>query len=317
MKTLVRAALAATALLMGAVSSQASDWTPPGPIQLMIAFRAGGGADTQARLIGEELQKRHGWEVIPQNVTGKGGLNMLAEMKGKPADGTVIGIAVTETLGYNLASAPGAGMIPADFTGIATTAAFEMGIVAASASGWDSFDQMIEAARGGQELRFGAMSPRLADLAFLLGEAQGIDLNIVEVRGGRAVLDGINAGDLDVGFMAGIQRNGVASGDLINLASAISQPLQQTPDAPLMEDLGVPFTADGQFVFLAPSGMDAEARAALTDAIIEIIQDEANPAGAMIQKAFGGPTIISGAELDALLQDGFDQSGTLLEAVSQ
>ena len=37
-----------------ALGAAAEDWKPAGPVKLMIAFAAGGGADTQARLIAEE-----------------------------------------------------------------------------------------------------------------------------------------------------------------------------------------------------------------------------------------------------------------------
>ncbi len=317
MTSVFKTALAALALAATATASLAQDWAPPGPIQLMIAFRAGGGADTQARLIAEELQNRHGWEVIPENVTGRGGLNMANELRGAANDGTVIGIAVTETLGYNLAAAPDAAMSPADFTGLTTTAGFQMGIVARTDRGWGSFEEMIAAAQGGETIRFGAMSPRLADLAYLLSNAQGVDFNIVEVQGGRAVMDGVNAGDLDVGFMAGIQRAGVAAGDLVNLASGLDVPLVQSPDAPVLPDLGVPFHAGGEFVFLAPAGLDPAAREAIAMAIAEIVQDEGNPAGEMISRAFGGSTVILGDDLTAHLQAQYDQAGELLAAASE
>ncbi|MCH2076017.1 MAG: hypothetical protein MK180_03895 [Rhodobacteraceae bacterium] len=86
-----------------------------------------------------------------------------------------------------------------------------------------------------------------------------MDFNIVQVRGGRAVMDGVNAGDMDLGFMAGIQRKGVAAGDLVNLASALSEPLFQTSDAPTMSEFGVDFVADGYFLFIGPAGMPEDA----------------------------------------------------------
>ncbi|WP_299586884.1 tripartite tricarboxylate transporter substrate-binding protein [uncultured Tateyamaria sp.] len=316
MKDIFKTLLGAAAVALAATTTLAADWTPPGPIKLMIAFRAGGGADTQARLIAEELEKRHGWKIIPEQVTGKGGLNLAAVLKDAPADGTVIGMAVTETFGYNMAAAD-AGMTPGDFTGITTTAGFQMGVVSLSSKGWTTIGDAVAAAKGGEALRFGAMSPRLADLAYLLGKAQGVTFNIVEVRGGKAVMDGVNAGDLDLGFMAGIQSKGVAAGDLVNLASALSVPLNQTPDAPTFADLGVDFNSDGQFLFAGPAGMSAEAQAAMSAAIAEIISDPDTGAGALIAKAFGGPLIVSGAALQAQLAADFDASGALLAAASE
>ncbi len=299
-----------------ATGALAADWTPPGPIKLMIGFRAGGGADTQARLIAEALEENKGWKFIPEQVTGKGGINLAAALKDQPNDGTAIGMVVTETLGYNMA-ASNSGLTPQDFTGLTTTAGFQMGVVALSSKGWKSFDDVVAAAKGGAELRFGAMSPRLADLAYLVGKAQGVDFNIVSVRGGKGVMDGVNAGDLDLGFMAGIQAKGVAAGDLVNLASALSTPLVQTPDAPTFKDLGVEFNADGYFVFIGPAGMPAEARDALASAIAEIVADENSKAGGIVKKAFGGAATISGDELTALLDGDFANAGKLLEAASE
>ena len=309
--------LTAAALSLAAGATLAADWTPPGPIKMMVAFRAGGGADTHARLIAEELEARHGWKFLPEEVAGKGGLNMAAALKDAPADGTVIGLAVTETFGYVMAASPKAGMTPADFTPLATTAGFQMGVVSKTDRGWATIDDALASAKAGEALRVGVMSPRLADLAYLLGKANDVDFNIVSLRGGKAVLDAINAGDVDMGFVAGIQGKGVAAGDLVNLASALSEPLQQTPDAPLLTDRGLAYNADGQFVFVAPAGLPDEARDALAEAILAVTNDPATKAGGMIAKAFGGPVSYSGAELEAILQAGFDESDGLLAAASE
>ena len=316
MKNLIVAAVAALGITGSALSAKAADWTPPGPIKLMIAFGAGGGADTQARLIAEELESRTGWELIPEQVTGKGGVNLLKTMKDMPNDGSVIGMVVTESLGYNLYAAK-TGMTPADFTGLTTTAGFQMGVVSQSSKGWASISDAIAAAKAGEQLRFGVMSPRLADLAYLLGKAQGVEFNIISVKGGKAVMNGVTAGDMDLGFMAGIQRKGVAAGDLVNLASALSTPLVQTPEAPTFADLGVAYDSDGYVMFAAPAGMPEDARNALTDAIADIASDPETKAGGLIQKAFGGAAIIKGADLDALTAKGFNESESLIKAASE
>ena len=299
-----------------ALGAAAEDWKPAGPVKLMIAFAAGGGADTQARLIAEELEATLGWSFIPEQVTGKGGLNLAAAMKSEANDGTVIGMAVTETLGYNMA-ASNSGMTPADFTPITTTAGFQMGVVARSDKGWKTMADVVAAAKSGQDIRFGVMSPRLADLAYLLGKAQGVDFNIISVKGGKAVMNGVNAGDMDIGFMAGIQAKGVAAGDLVNLASALKAPLVQTPDAPTFADLGVEFSADGYFMFMGPAGMPDDARAVLANAIKGVVENPETKAGGLIKKAFGGASVIMGGDLDAMVASDYASAGDLLKAASE
>ena len=116
-----------------------------------------------AWVIAEELEARYGWKIIPEQVTGKGGAVLARALKDEPTNGTSIGILVTESLGYNMLAARSAGYSHADFTPLTTTAGFQMGVVALTSKGWKTFDEMIGAARGGQEIRFGAMSPRLAE----------------------------------------------------------------------------------------------------------------------------------------------------------
>ena len=315
MKKILLSTAVAAATFLGTATGAMADWKPNGPIKLMIAFAAGGGADTIARAVGDELQKRHGWEVQPQQVTGGGGLKLAAAMKGEPNDGTTIGMAVTETYGYNMVANPGAGVSLNDVTPLTTVAGFQMGIVSKADKGWKTIDDVFAAAKAGETIRFGTMSPKLSDLAFLLSAANGVEFNIVEVKGGKAVMNGVNAGDMDLGFMAGIQAKGVAAGDLVNLASALTMPLVQTPDAPLIGERGVPFGADGYFLFAAPAGLDAEARTALTNAIIEIVQDDTTKAGGIIKKAFGGAAVISGVDAEALLAKDVKDAAALIKAV--
>lgn len=315
MNHLLRSLATASAILVMATTGAVAEWKPSGPITMLIAFAAGGGADTQARMIAEELEKRHGWQIIPEQATGGGGAKLAAKIKDMPNDGTVIGLAVTETFGYNMVANPKAGYTQADITPLTTTAGFQMGIVSQASKGWNDFGDVIAAAKAGENLRFGTMSPKIADIAYLLGEANGVEFNIIEVKGGKAVMNGVNAGDMDLGFMAGIQAKGVAAGDLVNLASALSTPLKMTPDAKTLDAYGVDFNLDGYFVFVGPAGMPSDASKAISQAIAEIAQDESTKAGGFIKKAFGGAATISGSELGGLLAADAASAETLMNAV--
>ena len=313
MITRLCSALMALALAQVAV---AQDWTPPGPVKLMIGFRAGGGADTQARLIAEALEDSMGWQFIPEQVTGKGGAVLAAALKDEPNDGTAIGMIVTESLGYNMAAAGNAGYNLSDFMALTTTAGFQMAVCALSSRGWTTFDDVIAAAKAGESIRFGVMSPKLADLAYLLGKANGVEFNIVMMQGGKGVMDGLNAGDIDIGWGAGIQTNAVLAGDMVQLVSGISRPLELSPEAPLLSDLGVEYNADGYFMFVAPDGLPDEARIAFADAISGLVMEESTPVGGFLKKGFGGATVIAGDSLDAFLADELEAAHELLEAAS-
>jgi len=115
--------------------------------------------------------------------------------------------------------------------------------------------------------------------------------------------------------VAGPQGKGVAAGDLVELASALSVPLNATPDAPLLKDLGVDFNADGQFVFVAPAGLPEEAQSAFADAIESVVSDPDQKVAQIIKKVFGGTQIIKASELQNHLQEGYDGAAKLISAV--
>lgn len=313
-KTLALAAATLTGFCLS-TATYAQDWTPPGPIKMMIAFAAGGGADTQARLIAEELESRRGWKIIPEQVTGKGGLNAVNALKGEPGDGTAIAMIVSETLGYNMASA-GAGK-PTDVTPITTTAGTQMAVVALASKGWTTLSDVIEAAKAGEQIRFGVMTGQLGDLAYVIGKENGVDFNIISVRGGKAVMNGLNAGDMDIGFGAGIQAKAVAAGDMVELASARSEPLVNSPDAPLLSDYGVEYSNEIAFMFAGPPDMDPAAREALATAIGEIVTAQGGKANEFIERGFGGPVVIRGEDLEMAVQKEFDASGALIAAANE
>jgi len=308
--------LAAAAALVVTFSAPArADWAPEGPITLLIGLAAGGGADTQARLIAEEIEARTGWRIIPEQAPGRGGLTLAHRLRTEPADGTVIGMLPSEALGYSMVVA-GAGMTPDDFTPLATTAAFDMGIVALAARGWSDIGAVFDAMRGGQAIRFGVMSDKLADYATIVGEENGVEFAIVTVDGGAAVMNGLMAGDLDIGFVAGAQARAVAAGDMVNLASTLSRPLAMSPEAPMLSDYGVPFTLDGYFMFMAPAGLPAEARAALAGAIAAVVSDPDSRSFELVTRGFGGPAVLTGAELDAFLARQWDESEAMVQRMA-
>ena len=309
----VTAAGIAGALALGAGPAAAA-WKPAGPINLMIAFAAGGGADTQARLIATELEKTRGWKIIPQNVTGKGGAVMARKLKTQPNDGLTFGIAVTETFGYNMLAVKKAGYSADDFTFVTTTAGSQMGIVAKTSRGWKTIKDVIASAKGGGTIKLGAMSAKLADIAYVIEQEYGVKFNTVVFRGGRKVLNAITAGDVDVGWVAGIQAKGVRAGDLVNLMSGETTRLKISPDVPTLGELGIPYDAGAKFLIMAPKGIPADARKGIADAVATVLTDKSTKAAQFVQRAFGGPQLISGAALDKLIADGIASSKTLMAA---
>lgn len=308
-------ALAAGFLIgLGGGAAQAQDWKPKGPVRMLVAFRAGGGADTLGRLLAEELAARRGWVIVPENLTGKGGATMATALKKEPADGLSIGVAVTGTFDYNIRALRDPGYMRDDFDYLSTLTGSQMAIIAKADRGWRTLADVIAAAKSGEKITFGAMSQKLADGTHVLGRANGVDFATVMLKGGKAGLNGVIADDLDLAWAAGVQTANVLSGDVVNLVSAEETPLRVSPDAPQLAEYGVPFTFGTKFIVVAPAGLPEATKAAYEEAIREILQDPDSSLALFAAKAFSGPEVVQGAALRALIDAGFDAAGALLEA---
>ncbi|PHP64841.1 tripartite tricarboxylate transporter substrate-binding protein [Zhengella mangrovi] len=283
---------------------------------MLIGFAAGGGADTQARLIAQGLEKKYGWKVLPEQAPGNSGLNLAKQLASEPADGTAFGMVVTETLAYSAVASKNPDFELSKFTSLATTARFQLGLVAMKGGEFDSWDKVKAAAAAGKPIRFGTASDRQADVAYHLGQKTGIDFNIVPVKGGAGVMNGLRGGDLDIGWVAGAQSKPVKQGEMINIASGIPAALIDNPEAPKITDLGSDFNLDGYFMFIAPGNMAPDVRKALGDAIRDVLTDSSTEAYAFAQKAFGGASVVTGEELDGYMADSVDASKKLIKAVS-
>lgn len=158
--TFLKPLWAAAALCAAPIVTLADEWTPSGPITMYIGFAAGGGADTQARLIAQGLEEKFGWSVIPQQATGNSGLNLAQELRDAPKDGTAIGMVVSETLTYNAAVAGDPNLQLENFTALATTAEFQLGLVAMQSGDFDSWDKVKAAAEAGTPIRFATATDR-------------------------------------------------------------------------------------------------------------------------------------------------------------
>ncbi len=294
----------------------AAEWKPSGPITVLIGFSAGGGTDTQARLIAAELEKRKGWKIIPQNMPGKAGGIMARKLKKMPADGLSIGMAVTESFGYAMLVSKKAGYAAKDFTYIATTTSSQMGIVAKTSRGWKTLKDVIAAAKTGKVFKFAGMSPKHADINFMIEKKFGIKFNTVILRGGRKVMNAITAGDVDLGYGAGIQAKAVRAGQMVNLASGLAERIKISPNAPTLIELGIPHDIAAKFIFVGPAGMPANIRKSLADAIGGVINDKNTKASKFVTSRYGGPDVITGKKLDELIRFNIVDSRKLMKVMN-
>ena len=290
------AALVATAVVQPAAAAY-----PDKPITMLIAFSAGGGADTLGRLVAKAAAKALGQPVVAVNKPGGGGAVMGGALKNAAPDGYTIGIAVTLSFAFNPEYSKKTPYKMNDFTYLATVAKAQEGMVSKADKPWKNWGELIAHAKKGNAITMVSLSPVNLLMAKVISAKEGITIRPVPVKGGSAMVPQILGGHVDFGFSGGIHQRYLKPGDkqMRVLASARYERLKRSPDVPTLDELGYGIGVDNYFQLAAPKGLPAGVMATLSAALKSAIND------ADVQKLiakFGMiPQYMPPAELDAFM----------------
>jgi len=237
------AALALAAALTGAAAQQ--DY-PTRPIQLMVAFPAGGSTDIGARIVASIAEKDLGQPVVVVNKGGAGGQVGWTEFVRQRPDGYYIGyINLPATNTVILDPERKAIFSEKDFVPIINQV-LDPGVIWVKAdSPHKTVHDLINAAKKAPSTVRAATTGILSDdhLAILMTEeaAPGAVFRIVHLEGGAAQFKEIMAGNIDVAFdNVGSIVPRVRSGEVRALAVMDHERSKFLPDVATMKELGFP-----------------------------------------------------------------------------
>jgi tripartite-type tricarboxylate transporter receptor subunit TctC len=192
----------AAALCLGAVAvapAAAQDY-PNRPLRLIVPFPPGGPADILGRLIAQEMSTGLGKQVIVEN-RGGGNTVIGAEVVAKaPPDGYTLLLAIDATLSMNAALYNKLPYDPVkDFAPVALVARIPSVVVAGSASGITSLQDLIDKARAAPDkfsLGTGAVATQLSGQ--LLMNRTNTRMVNVPYKGGSLTINALLAGEVPV-----------------------------------------------------------------------------------------------------------------------
>jgi len=271
------AALAVAAVVAGAAAQQ--DY-PTRPIQLMVAFPAGGSTDIAARIVASIAEKELGQAIVVVNKGGAGGQVGWTDMVRQKPDGYYIGfINLPATNTIILDPERKAIFSEKDFTPIINQV-LDPGVIWVRAdSPYKKVQDLIEAATKSPSTIRAATTGILGDdhLAILMTEeaAPGAVFRIVHLEGGAAQFKEIMAGNIDVAFdNVGSIVNRVKSGEVRALAVMDHVRSKFLPDVPTMKELGYPTVISSSTRGIAaPKGTPEPIVAKLRDVLKRAIEN--------------------------------------------
>lgn len=144
--------LAFLVMALLAMPLAASAWTPDGDVTVIVAYKAGSGTDTGARLLASQAEKYVGKTLIINNLPGGDGKIGWTELVNSKPDGRTIGFINLPTF-TTLAVQPGSTFAVSDVVPVCNQLS-ETGVVVVRAnSPWKSLKELVDACKAKGNLR--------------------------------------------------------------------------------------------------------------------------------------------------------------------
>lgn len=266
------AALSASAGLLAPLAAWADEY-PSRPVQLVVAWPAGGGTDTLARLVSAELSKVLGQSVVVVNRPGASGLIGTSSVARAAPDGYTL-LLDTGNVTLRPAIEPATPFASKDFAPVALLTESPVALAVNASVPVNSMAELIAYSRANagkvNYASTGLGSPQ--NLVTELMKAQlGLDWVHVPYQGGSPALTDLNAGRVQLMFSNPVPLMPyVTTNRLKVLAVTSRERLQALPNVPTMAEAGVKDFVIGFWNgVVAPAGTPAPVVAKLSEALMK------------------------------------------------
>src|ERR687895_2337224 len=239
----------AWALTVSLLFAAASSWAqvyPARPVQLMVAYPAGGSTDVAARIVASIAEKHLGQQILILNKGGAGGQVGWTEMSRQKPDGYYIGFINLPALNTVILDPDRKAAFKEDAFVPVINQVLDPGIIWVKGdSPYKNLKDLIEAAKKNPQKISAATTGILSDdhLAILMMEeaAPGAMFRIVHFDGGAPVMTAVMGGHIDCAFdNVGSVFRRIKTRELRALAVMDDRRSPFIPDVPTMPELGYP-----------------------------------------------------------------------------
>lgn len=252
-----------TAALTMALPMAAFAWQPTADVKVIVAYKAGSGTDTGARLLMSQAEKFVGKTLVINNLPGADGKIGWKELVTAKPDGHTIGFINLPTF-TTLAAQKGAPFAVADVVPIANHLT-ETGVVVVKAdSKWQTIQDLVAEAKKTGKLRASTNGNKASNhtAAQLFAKSAKFDYKAIPYGGTADQLLALRQGEVDFSCAKVADVAKLTTGDkpeLRVLAVYDTQRTKEFPNAPTLGEVGYygEWYGSGR-ALVAPKGMKPE-----------------------------------------------------------
>ncbi len=247
---------------------------PEKPINMIVAFTAGGSSDVQARIMQKYWDKYADQRWVFVYKPGAGGAIGFAEIAKSKADGyTIGGVNVPHIILQPLGQ--GAQFSPEDFEYIAQVVNDPQVLVVKKGSQFKSAQEVVDYAKANPgKLKVGITGTFTGNHLALLKFQDKADIEVAQIvyKGAADQNAALLGGEIDV--MMGNYNDVMRSLDQMTvLAIASEERAEKLPDVPTFKEVGFDMVSEIRRGFVAPKGIDEAKLQYLRDIFKKIADD--------------------------------------------
>jgi tripartite-type tricarboxylate transporter receptor subunit TctC len=273
-KYLRRTALG-VALACAAHAAAADTW-PSKPIRMIVGFPAGGGADIVARVLGAELSKSLGQNVVIDNRGGANGVIGTQELAKAAPDGHTLMLTISSHVTNALLYPKAPYDAMKDFAPVSLVATSPFVLVVNPALPVNNVAELVALAKAQPgKINYGSPGNGSTQHLFhaLMNQSAGIDMTHVAYKGGAPMANDLLAGHVQVGFTTPLfSQTLLQQGKLKALAVTSRKPMAQLPNVPPIGDTLRGYEAEVWYGVIAPAGTPQAVINKLSTEIARIVQ---------------------------------------------
>jgi tripartite-type tricarboxylate transporter receptor subunit TctC len=236
--------LTSVCLLLAALMPQAAAQPVPRAVTLVVPYAAGGGTDTVARLIGDQMSRTLGRTVIIENVVGGGSTIANDRVARAAPDGSTVlinhvGLLAAPSLFTNLRYDTQTAFEP---VGLVNNAPMLLiGRKSIPGAGPKDYVDWIKQQGAKANFAHGGIGSNSHLCAVMMGNVLGFKPTIVAYRGSAPAITDLLAGQIDLLWDQVTNAiTQVQAGSLHGIAVTSPQRLEQLKDVPTTAELGMP-----------------------------------------------------------------------------
>jgi tripartite-type tricarboxylate transporter receptor subunit TctC len=231
-------------LLLAAFSQGAAAQAITKPVTLVVPYAAGGGTDTVARLIGNQMSQALGQPVIVENVVGAGGTTANERVARSTPDGSSVlinhvALLAAPSLFANLRYDTPTAFAP---VGLVNNAPMLLvGRKSIPGSGAKEHVSWIKAQGAKANFAHGGVGTNSHLCAVMMGNALGFKPTFVAYRGSAPAITDLLAGQIDLLWdQVTNALPQIQAGTLHGIAITSTERLEELKDVPTTAELGMP-----------------------------------------------------------------------------